>query len=67
LDVNVTNSLLYVEVQNIPSSQEVNGTVSVDSLPAVEITDNSGLRRLAINEDGSLNMRIIGSIDGGSF
>jgi hypothetical protein len=38
------------------------------SIGAVEISDGTdNTKRLAINSDGSLNMRVIGSIDGGSF
>lgn len=38
------------------------------SIGAVEISDGADpTKRLAVNADGSLNMRVIGSIDGGGF
>ena len=42
-------------------------TVSDIQIGAVEIKDASGDNRLVINNDGSINMRVIGSIDGGTF
>lgn len=42
-------------------------TVSDIQIGAVEIKDASGDNRLVINSDGSINMRVIGSIDGGTF
>ena len=34
---------------------------------AVEIKDATGTNRLLVNSDGSINMRVVGSIDGGTF
>ena len=64
-------------VKNIADIIE-NGKVKVDasfslspgdiSIGAVEISDGSdNTRRLMVNADGSINMRVVGSIDGGGF
>lgn len=42
-------------------------TVSDIQIGAVEVKDATTDVRLAINSDGSINMRVVGSIDGGTF
>jgi hypothetical protein len=48
---------------------EVDVTLNASDIQigAVEIKDATGTNRLAVNSDGSINMRVIGSIDGGTF
>lgn len=40
-------------------------TVSDVQIGAVELKDSTNEHRMAINADGSINIRIVGSIDGG--
>lgn len=39
------------------------GDINIGSVEIADATDNT--RRLKVNEDGSLNFRVVGSIDGG--
>jgi hypothetical protein len=41
------------------------GDINIGSVEISDATDNT--KRLMVNADGSLNMRVIGSIDGGVF
>lgn len=41
------------------------GDINIGSVEIADATDNT--KRLMVNADGSLNMRVIGSIDGGVF
>lgn len=66
-------------VKNIADAITPEGKIAVDigtnielkevdiQIGAVEIKDANNTNRLAVNSDGSLNMRIVGSIDGGTF
>lgn len=42
-------------------------TVSDIQIGAVEIKNATNDNRLIVNSDGSINMRVVGSIDGGTF
>jgi hypothetical protein len=46
-------------------SDSVELTVSDVNIGAVELKDATTENRMKVNEDGSINMRIVGSIDGG--
>ena len=48
-------------------SESIELTVSDIQIGAVEIKDATNAHRLAVNSDGSINMRVVGSIDGGPF
>ena len=41
------------------------GDINIGSVEISDATDNT--KRLMVNSDGSLNIRVIGSIDGGVF
>ena len=41
------------------------GDINIGSVEIADATDNT--KRLMVNDDGSINMRVIGSIDGGVF
>jgi hypothetical protein len=41
------------------------GDINIGSVEISDATDNT--KRMMVNADGSLNMRVIGSIDGGVF
>ena len=46
-------------------SDSVELTVSDVNIGAVELKDATTENRMKVNEDGSINMRVVGSIDGG--
>jgi hypothetical protein len=48
-------------------TEAVELTVSDIQIGAVELKDEGTNNRLKINSDGSINMRVVGSIDGGVF
>ena len=48
-------------------NEAVELTVSDIQIGAVEIKDESTNNRMKVNSDGSLNFRVVGSIDGGAF
>ena len=48
-------------------NEAVELTVSDIQIGAVEVKDETTNSRLKINNDGSINMRVVGSIDGGAF
>ena len=62
-------------VKNIADVINEDGRVKIDAeltvsdvqIGAVEIKDETGAYRLKVNSDGSINMRVVGSIDGGTF
>lgn len=49
----------------IDLNEAVELTVSDIQIGAVEIKDESTNNRMKVNSDGSLNFRVVGSIDGG--
>jgi hypothetical protein len=48
-------------------SDSVTLEVSDIAIGAVELKDATTEARLKVNDDGSINMRVVGSIDGGAF
>jgi hypothetical protein len=66
-------------IKNIADTITADGKIKVDiggnielkevdiQIGAVEIKDATGAYRMAVNSDGSINTRVVGSIDGGTF
>jgi hypothetical protein len=66
-------------IKNIADTITDDGKIKVDiggnielkevdiQIGAVEIKDADGIHRMKVNSDGSINMRVVGSIDGGPF
>ena len=65
--VNVADVITPDGKVKIDLNEAVELTVSDIQIGAVEIKDATGANRLAVNSDGSINMRVVGSIDGGTF
>jgi hypothetical protein len=55
------NTKLAVDASFTLAASEIN----IGSVEIADATDNT--KRMTVNSDGSLNMRIVGSIDGGVF